>query len=257
MPELPDVEVYKNYLTYTVLRKKINEIILNDESILQCSYNKLQDLKGDYFTHIFRHGKYCFLKTGKGNFLILHFGMTGNIQYYKKGPVPDHTAFLIQFSNGYQFAFINIRKLGKIFFSHSTESFIRKMNLGPDALSLKQKDFIKIFQQKKGIIKSALMNQATIAGIGNIYSDEVLYHSYIHPQRKVKDLEKKDLKNIYQKMQEVFKIVIDKKAMPGEFPSNYLAIRRKPNRKCGLCPGIIEKKNVNGRSCYFCNKHQK
>ncbi len=257
MPELPDVEVYNNYLTYTILQKKIEDIIINDSKVLECSSDQLKKLQGNSFCNISRHGKYCFLQTNHNYFLILHFGMTGNVKYYKSESDPEHASLIVLFSNGYKFAFINVRKLGKIFFSQSRESFIQKMDLGSDAFSLNKKEFIKMIQSRKGTIKNTIMNQKNIAGIGNIYSDEILYHSSIHPQRKTKSLTEVDLNNIYQNMRKIFELAIEIKVKTEKFPSNYLIIRREPGKKCGICSGIIQKKSVSGRSCYFCNQHQK
>jgi len=257
LPELPDVEVYKNYLTYTILQKKIEDIIINDSKVLQCFSNQLKKLQGDSFCHISRHGKYCFLQTNQNYFLILHFGMTGNVKYYKNESDPEHASLIVLFSNEYKFAFINVRKLGKIFFCQDKNQFIKKMGLGPDSFSLSKSEFIKILQYKKGIIKSTLMNQKTIAGIGNIYSDEILYQSYIHPKRKTGDLSKNELSSIYKNMQKIFQVAIDIKVQLDHFPDYYLVNRRKPAIKCGLCRGTIERKKINGRSCYFCNNHQK
>ncbi|MFW6148626.1 MAG: DNA-formamidopyrimidine glycosylase family protein [Atribacterota bacterium] len=257
MPELPDVEVYKNYLTSTILQKKIEKVIINDKRVLECSLNELHELEGNYFINISRHGKYCFLRANKGNFLILHFGMTGNVKYYKDKIDPNYAALIILFSNEYKFAYINIRKLGKIFFSKDHENFIQKYNLGPDALSLDKNEFIALVQSKKGIIKGLLMKQEVISGIGNIYSDEILYQSSIHPQRKNKNLIKEEISSIYQKMQKILNLAIDIRVQPDRFPSDYLIMRREPGKKCGICSGTIQKKSVNGRPCYFCNQHQK
>ena len=257
MPELPDIEVYKNYLTHTILHKKIEDIIINDSKVLQCSSNQLKKLQGNSFSNISRYGKYCFLQTNQNYFLILHFGMTGNVKYYKSDSDPEQASLIVLFSNGYKFAFINVRKLGKIFFSQDENHFIKKMDLGPDAFSLNKSEFINILQYKKGSIKSTLMNQKTIAGIGNIYSDEILYQSYIHPKRKIGNLSKNELSSIYKNMQKIFQMAIDIKVQLDHFPDFYLINRRKPAMRCGLCRNKIERKKINGRSCYFCNKHQK
>jgi formamidopyrimidine-DNA glycosylase len=257
MPELPDVEIYKNYLTSTILQKKIEKVIINDNRIIKCYTRELHDLKESYFVNVSRHGKYCFLRTNNGNYLILHFGMTGNVKYYKDKIDPKHTVLIILFSNGYKFAFINIRKLGKVFFSQDQQKFIKKNNLGPDALSLDKNGFIKVIQSRKGNIKGALMNQEVISGIGNIYSDEILYQSAIHPQRKIINLTMEEIFSIYQSMHKVLDLAIDIRVQLEKFPSSYLINRRKDGGNCGVCTGKIQKQSINGRSCYFCTKHQK
>lgn len=243
MPELPDVEIYKNYLTSTILQKKIEKIIINDKRIIECYTKELKNLENNYFVNISRHGKYCFLCTNKANYLILHFGMTGSVKYYKEKIDPKHAVLIILFSNGYKLAFINIRKLGKVFFSQDQQKFIKKNNLGPDALSLDKNGFIKLIQSKKGNIKGLLMKQEDISGIGNIYSDEILYQSSIHPQRKNKNLTMDEISTIYQNMHKVFNLAINIRVQLEKFPSSYLINRRKDGRNCGICTGKIQKKN--------------
>ena len=262
MPELPDVETFRRYFNRTTLHKKIEHIDINSKKMLKgVSSRSLQmNLKDDKFNKTSRYAKYLFAHTNNDKILVLHFGMTGSLQYYKNDDEkPEHTRMLINFKNGYYLAFDCPRKLGNIYLIENKKKFIEKKKLGPDPMS---KDFnLKIFREimsgKRGSIKSTLMDQKTISGIGNIYSDEILFNSNIHPASKTEKLSDDQIKKIYHMMEKVLMRVIEDNADAGKLPKTYLLTHRKTGEDCPRCNGSIRKKTITGRSSYFCNKHQK
>lgn len=257
MPELPEVEVYRSYLAHTVLHKKIKSVDIYKPEILTFSPDKIAKLKGKSFEDTHRHGKYCFLKISSNVYLVLHFGMTGSIDYYRGEDDPSYSAVVFSFYEGHKFSVITKRKLGKIYLSSDIKEFIEQKNLGPDAYELGKKEFISILHGKKGKLKSALMDQSSIAGIGNIYSDEILYQSNLRPDKPVENLDDKAIRRIYAKMQSVLKTSIKHKTDFDKMPRNYLLHRRKPGSACGKCRGSIDKTEISGRSTYYCPQHQR
>lgn len=260
MPELPDVETFKRYIDSTALHKKIKTVKVNNSEILyNIKSKKLKEkLTGKKITDIYRHGKYLFLKLSNNGFLILHFGMTGDIKYFKiKNHQPSHTRVLLEFENDYYLAFDNQRKLGKVGYTDDIESFIEEKKIGEDALQLNEDKFLDLFYKKKGSIKSALMNQNLIAGIGNIYADEILYQTQIFPKTIVNKLSKKKLKTLYKNIKEVLNTAIDLQANPDNFPKKFIIPHRKKDGKCPLDNKILKKIKVNGRTTYYCPNHQK
>jgi len=260
MPELPDVETFKRYIDSTSLNKTITKVNTIHEKILEniSKKNLKKTLIDNKFVETKRHGKYLFLQLSNKKWMIIHFGMTGFVKYFKKlDDKPSHTRLLITFDNGYYLAIDNQRLLGKIGITESKEAYVNNKNLGVDALDTSNSLFQELLAKKKGMIKSALMDQSVISGIGNIYSDEILFQTGIHPKTKINKLGKNDLKEIYQNMQEIFTVAIDTKVNTNDFPDTYII----PNRqKDGLCPKGGEKLNtvkVNGRTTYFCPVHQK
>ncbi len=185
--------------------------------------------------------------------------MTGFLKYYKNDDdEPDHARLLIQFANGYKLAYDNQRKLGSVSITEAVDKFVEQNDLGPDALKLKQAEFEEIMLSKKGSVKSALMKQESMAGIGNVYSDEILFQAGYHPKTRVDDLDSSDLKKIYKNMRKVLKTAIEKKADPKKMPRNYLLRQREDGAKCPKRDnGRIEKKKISGRPSYYCKKHQK
>ncbi|MFZ0391247.1 MAG: DNA-formamidopyrimidine glycosylase family protein [Calditrichia bacterium] len=262
MPELPDVEVFRKYLNSTALHQKIDKVEVKEKSMLgKVSSRSLQmRLKGAQFESTLRHGKYLFAQTDQKDWLVLHFGMTGFLRYFKNpDEQPGHVRLLIHFKNEYKLAFDCRRKLGLIDLTEDADQFIMGKDLGIDPWrqELDLGKFKERLQGRSGAVKSALMNQQIFAGIGNIYSDEILYQSDVHPETPVNNLNEKQLKSLHSKMNHVLKMAIEKKADPQQMPQSWLLPRRKQGEKCPRCGGEIQKITVSGRSSYFCSKHQK
>ncbi len=186
MPELPSLEIYKHYFDSKALHQTIKEVeIRNQEILINVKSHKLHKaIIGHEFIASKRYGKYLFCQLNNNYYLIIHFGMTGYLKYSQRNSLKNyskHIRLLIQFINGDKLAFDDTRKFGKIGLTKHPDKFIQKKNLGPDALEINYKTFKEIFKNRKGIIKLLIMNQNFIAGIGNLYADEILYQSKIHP----------------------------------------------------------------------------
>ncbi|MBD3249350.1 formamidopyrimidine-DNA glycosylase, partial [Candidatus Woesearchaeota archaeon] len=144
----------------------------------------------------------------------------------------------------------------------SIDKFIEEKELGADALSINKKELVELAEDSRGAVKNFLMDQSKIAGIGNIYADEILFQEGIHPKKKIENIDEKQLRKMYSTMKRVLKMGIKKQ---GErFPSGYLIGRRRAvsrddekAAKCPRCSGKIKNMTVGGRSTYYCDKHQK
>lgn len=253
MPELPDVEIYKNYFNRTSLNRIIKKVEVLDNSILfYASVQKLAgNLTGSRINSTARHGKYFFGKTEDGKYLMVHFGMTGRFEYRNDENIPKYSKVVLRFS-GSLLSYICIRKLGKVSILEDKDKFVKDKKLGPDALSLEWESVKQLVNEKRGKIKGALMDQKFIAGIGNIYADEILFHSKINPQRKVQDLQEEELKKIFNSMGYVLNTAIKREAHPDKVPGSWLLPRRKKEAHCPKCKGKIKKITLSGRSTYYC-----
>jgi formamidopyrimidine-DNA glycosylase len=257
MPELPSVEIFKRYFDKTSLNQEIDSVeIISPEILEEVAEADLEDkLQGQIFIESSRYGKYLFTHLDNDYFLILHFGMTGYLKYFKKVG-SSHIRLLLTFKNDYKLAFDDMRKFGKVWLTKQPDSFLHYKNLGPDALEIDYQTFEKLFTRRKGIIKPLLMNQNFIAGIGNLYADEILYQSSIHPLSKADKLDKEKLKEIYHKMMMVLNKAIEYQDKPYSLPSSFLLPHRHPQ---GECPqgGHLEIVKIAGRTTYLCPEHQK
>lgn len=259
MPELPDVEVFRQYLDETSLHQRIQKVVSVDRSILwKISPGKLQSiLGGEQIRESKRHGKYVFAKLKDNSYLGLHFGMSGNLKYFKDGDEPPaHTRLLVRFRNGYHLAYISVRKLGKIFIAKDIERFVEEQQLGPDALAIDSGTFQSVFRNRGGSVKTALMNQGALAGLGNIYTDEILFQAGIRPTRKCGQLASKEWSRLFHTMKTVLKAVIKKRAQPDRFPASYLTPHRDAHARCPKCGSQLKRVKVGGRTTYYCPNHQ-
>ncbi len=259
MPELPDVECFRKYMSCTSLHHQIENSHILDKRILKnISLQKFsRTVKHQQFTNTSRHGKFMFAELDNQNTILFHFGMTGYFSYYKNtNKIPEFTKVIFEFDNGYQLAYINKRMLGQVRVIASVEKFAQEQQLGPDALDIDERTFKESIKAQSGKIKSKLMNQNLIAGIGNVYSDEILFHAGIHPQAQSKQLSNEQISHLYHTMRKVLIQCIECGAQPDQMPQDYLVPRRLPGTPCPKCKTPIEKITVNNRGCYFCPQCQ-
>jgi formamidopyrimidine-DNA glycosylase len=263
MPELPDVEVMKTYLDATALHQKIREAIIEDAIVLEnlTPVKLRKHINGQSFESTQRYGKYLFAKLSNGGYLVLHFGMTGRLKYYKNPEKePEYELICFKFENDYNLAYVMSRKLGHVYLSTDLKSFVDQKDLGLDVCSsdLNREVFHELLKDRRGMIKSALMDQSLMAGIGNVYSDEILFQAGVHPRQSVSDLTIDTINAIFDRMHEVLQTAIEHQADPGNYPDDYLTpLRGEKEVRCPRCNGEIQRLEVAGRSAYYCPSCQK
>ncbi|HEX7080634.1 MAG TPA: DNA-formamidopyrimidine glycosylase family protein [Gammaproteobacteria bacterium] len=259
MPELPDVENYGRYLERHGLNKRIDDVTVASAKILKgVSAAELRRLlKGHRLKRTRRHGKRLFAATDDGRWLAFHFGMTGRFDHFRDGEEdPKYDRVRFDFAGGEHLAYVNPRLLGRIELAGDADEFIRGKALGPDALAVDEKTFRERLARKRGAIKSVLMDQSVVAGIGNVYSDEILFHAKLHPRTPVDDLDDRALKRLYREMRRVLATAVRKGAGAEDFeqraPKGWLLRRRKKGESCGACGGKVATLKMHGRTAYFC-----
>ncbi len=263
MPELPDVEIFRQYIDLNALHQAIEDVEVLTSTILKgVSPERLADtLRKNSFEETRRHGKHLFIRLQENGWLTMHFGLTGYIRYFKdRSEEPPYDRLLIKFSRGGYLAYASQRKLGRIELIGSVEDYIRQHGLGPDAMS-RSLDFSAfkkaLSSARRSTVKAALMDQSLIAGIGNVYSDEIMYQSNIHPSRKMSQLDEPMMKRLFTKTKHVLRKAIEYRADPRKFPESWITPYRRSRRKFAGCVGPIESIKVSGRTSYFCPQSQK
>lgn len=258
MPELPDVQVFREHLDATALHRTVATTRVRDESLLDgvSAAALARRLKGRELTETRRHGKHLFVRAGDDGWLRLHFGMTGELQFSEPGGEPDHTALLLEFADGGRLAYVNVRRLGEIGWADDDDAFVAERNLGPDALAdgFGPAAFREALAGKTGTVKGALMDQSSIAGVGNVYADETLFQAGIHPETPVDQLDDDALGDLHRTLVRVLERAID--ARVEEFPDDFLVPRREEGAECPKCGGEIVRASVAGRPTYWCADHQ-
>lgn len=265
MPELPDVESYRRYLSAKALHKRIRDVHVGSTKILRgvSSRGVKQALRGRQMDRTRRHGKHLFIALDDGTWVAMHFGMTGRLLYFKSlRDDPEHDRLRLDLDNGYHLAFDDTRMIGRVRLISDPDDFITIERLGPDALdaSLNKRAFVRLMKGRKGRIKAALMDQTLVAGIGNIYSDEILFQARLHPNTPVKRLSDKELRALHTTIRRVLKVAIERGAGSEELvdrlPAKYLLRHREAGAACPRCGGTIKRSKAGGRSLYYCPRCQ-
>jgi formamidopyrimidine-DNA glycosylase len=261
MPELPEVESYARYFTRHALRQRIARVDVLDERILGEIRKETfaRKLKGRAFRSVRRHGKHLFAETTgtPQTWLHLHFGMSGDLAQ-GRGEIPRFARVVFHFENGAHLAFEDMRLFGVADLVGDPDAFIRERGLGPDPLdrSFTPSRFEKLLEKRRGAIKSLLMTQEVIAGLGNLYVDETLYQTSIHPRRPVDRLRPAEVREVFSTIRRVLRETIKRHAREAELPGHYLIHHREEGARCPRCGGTIRRTVVFGRTTYFCAKHQ-
>lgn len=246
------------YVDSTSLHKKIVNVELGADKIFQSPKKKFREtLLQNEFSETHQIGKYLLIGLKQKGMLVIHFGMTGKMDYFNHDEIHKHAQLTLSFEDGSKLSFICPRKFGKLFLTDGLEQFRKQQKLGPHATDITEQDFINLFEKKKGVIKSALMDQSFIAGLGNLYVDEMLFQSGIHPKSKAENLSKKELSLMYEKMVEILDRVTKSKTEGIKIPDSYLRPHRNEGEDCPNGKGKIEMIKVGGRSTYFCASCQK
>jgi len=258
MPELPEVETYRTYLNKTSLDQVVKKVSIRDDRVLEVDPKELKEaVEGKKFHSTQRHGKYVFVDL-KGEFLILHFGMSGDLLYFEDlEEEPTHSRVLFSFEKGKYLSYISQRMFGKIYLTPSVEYFLKKKNLGPDALKMTYEDFLEALERRTAYAKTTLMNQDVIAGIGNIYSDEILFQSHIHPKTHINTLTDSQLREVFENIKKVLHYGIEKKGNLGEYSQKCLIPHRDQEDNCPRCGTQIQRLSVSSRHGFFCPNCQK
>lgn len=307
MPELPEVETTVKGIRKQVVGLTITDVWTDLAVKNQMTKHYKDTLKdADFFAYFKkevvgqkitgaqRRAKNILLELENKQIILVHMKMTGHMMvgiydYDKKknswsvSPLEKNHALrdpynrfihvVFSLSNNKQFVLCDARKFAKVTLLHNDASHKTHLStIGPEPLDTQftETDFKERLQKKlSGKIKTVLLDQSIIAGIGNIYSDEMLWLAGVHPERKVRDITNTEFKKMYEAMLSVLRKGID---FGGDSTSDYRNILgekgtfhgthnvyRKTKTSCGKkgCRGIIERKMIGGRSAHFCPVHQK
>jgi formamidopyrimidine-DNA glycosylase len=258
MPELPDVAGFEARVRRTALHRRVERTVVHDTRLLGQRLTPQglgRRLKGVEFTETRRHGKYLMMRASEAGWLVLHFGMTGFPQCVEEGEaLPDYTRLQLELTDGGQFAMSCRRMLGEVDFVEAPEKLADAKALGPDALdaSVNRDAFRRMFAGRGGMMKSLLMDQGTIAGIGNVYADEILFQSGVHPKTRADQLSDDALNGVHRVMRRVLSTAARRCAKGQPLPSRYLTVHRDRNNGCPDCGGQLETVEVSGRTTYLC-----
>lgn len=266
MPELPEVETVKRELAKVVLGKKITGTIIHNPKVIK--EPKVQDfvksLKNTLIKNILRKGKLLVLELSSGKSLLIHLKLTGQLVYPGNAKL-SRVSFKL--SDGKILDFNDQRLLGELRIIADWHAFKFIKALGPEPFNLTPEKFKVMLNAKKTKIKPLLMDQAFIAGIGNLYAAEALFRARIHPERPAMSLSDKEKKLLFQKIKDTLRKAIQHRGSsvdqyvqlsgnPGDFAKYHKVYDRK-GKPCLVCKTPIKRIALAGRGTYFCPKCQK
>ena len=276
MPELPEVETVVRGLRPLITDKIVTAVEIREENMIAYPENDIEaftnSLTGSKIEAINRRGKYIIMELSTDKNMVIHLRMTGKLLVKEVKEFRDkHTHVIFSLNDGQEIRFNNIRKFGRVYLidKNHPEQAGGLADLGPEPLSdeLTVEEFKKLFEKRRALMKSLLLNQHFIAGIGNIYADEILFRSGIRPDRKANTLNDTEKEEVYNKMREIlkkgiiyggtsFSDYVNAFGEKGSFQEE-LRVHQREGEECFDCGSIIEKIKVSGRSTYFCSQCQK
>jgi len=268
MPELPDVELFKRKLEACKGERIIKAEVLLKKILSKISEREfINAVEGKRIVEIERRGKFLIAKLDSKKNIVFHFGLTGKLIISEKKEIPKFTRIILKCKKK-NIYFINKRLFGKIFVVGNPYKEIETIaKMGPEPLKLKKNEFLKMLEKHESMnVKAFLMDQTIIAGIGNIFSDEILFQSGILPSRKIKSLNKRERETLFEKMVFVLKVATKRaeknyeELMPNEAKKEikkFIIPHRHTDQICPKCGAKLKHQKIATRTSYFCTKCQK
>jgi len=265
MPELPEVETIRTELLPRVLGQQFVEINILDSKLLQgLPSTELQRVVGKSVQRLERRGKYLIFHLSTDKSLIIHLRMTGNLTVNPEIGKYSRAFFLL--SNCTTLVFNDKRRLGVIYLVENTESIVGKLGVEPLSEFFTQDVFIKLMRKHHIPIKTALLDQNIIAGIGNMYADESLFDAGIHPLVLTSTLSRQDFRSLFHSIRSVLSAAVNNKGASidtyvrpdGELGSAqfYFKVAHRKGQPCYICGTPIQRLMLRGRGSYFCPRCQ-
>ncbi len=286
MPELPEVQTTVNGLKNKALNRAFLDVWTDTEKIIGEPVSSFRKkIKGKKIIDIKRAGKNIVFLLSEDYSLLVHQKLTGHLLYGrwkdsggnwvfadKKSPIFSdpmnrfiHIVFFLD--NGEQIALSDLRKFAKVRLKKTKEIEKELSGIAKDPLSMTFREFKEAINGRKRKIKTILMEQNVISGVGNIYSDEALFRAGVSPLRQADSLTEEEMKKLFVSVKDVLKKGI---ALGGESISDYRNINgekgkfdkermvyRRNGKKCPICGNPIKRVVINGRSAHFCPVCQK
>ncbi len=272
MPELPEVETVRRGLNKLTIKQTVEggEVLLQRTLAYPLFHEQfLSNLLGNSIESWERRGKYLLARLSSGSWLGVHLRMTGQLLWVNQDtPLQKHTRIRLFFPDSQELRFIDTRTFGKFWLVPSDvapETIItglQKLGLEPFAPKFTPEYLAEKINQRRRPIKTLLLEQNIVAGMGNIYADEALFKSGIKPNTLGIDLQSTQIQQLHSAIVEVLQTAIDKGGTTFSDFLNLLGVNGnygdaawvygRKGEPCRVCGTPIEKIKLSGRSCHFC-----
>jgi formamidopyrimidine-DNA glycosylase len=269
MPELPEVQTIVNDLNEQVLERTFLDVWTDEKKIIKKSWDLFKkELRGRKIKNVYRKGKNIIFELSGDYSMLTHLKMTGHYLYDNWNKDDKMNSFIhVKFflDNNKILALSDLRKFAKVELKKTEEIKKDLKRIGPDPFEINLNQFKN--RLKNGKIKQVLMNQELVSGIGNIYSDEILWEAKVHPEKKVKELSDKEFEDIYEFSKKVLKTALkargssisDYRDLEGKkgYYGDLRKVYRREGEECLRCGSKIIRKMIGQRSAHFCPSCQK
>ena len=272
MPEIAEVETVRNILKKQILFKKIINVNIIYPKMIESDLVEFKNvLIGNKFIDIKRIGKWLLFELEK-HYLVSHLRMEGKFNLKQSNEeIIRHEHVIISFEGNLDLRYNDTRKFGRMNLIKKEELYnipaIKNQGIEPLDKNLNSDYLLDKFKNKKTPIKTVLLDQTIISGLGNIYANEVLYAAKINPLKPAGSLTKAECDELVKSSRKIIKKAI---AMGGTTINSYtsalgitghyqdeLKVHKKESNECPLCHHKIKREKVNGRSTYYCEHCQK
>jgi formamidopyrimidine-DNA glycosylase len=278
--ELPEVEVVRRDLEKEVVGRRVKAVEVrphrNAMRVIRRHARRKEfadRLSGKKVTKVDRKGKYVLLHLDDGDVLVVHFGMSGQfLRGTKRQSLPAHTHVVIEFQQGGDLRFIDPRTFGEMFVATGDElGKVKELDhiaIDPLEDTFTWQEFSAELARRAARLKGLLMDQKFVSGLGNIYSDEVLFAAGLRHDRQSDTLSSQEVRRLYRAIREVVQDAIryrgttledeayvDLFGKPGEFQAELKVYGRK-GLACRRCRTPIDVVKISGRNSYFCPQCQ-
>ncbi len=214
-------------------------------------------LTGKQFVDVRRHGKQAFLLIEGGGAVGIHFGMSGRPVFLEEGESPPpHSRVVFSFADRTSFVFRCPRMFGKVRLLADVDQFLASRRLGPDALAADLPTFRTALDGRRGAVKGVLLNQGVLAGIGNVYADEVLFQTGIDPRTPGSSIDAEDHRRLHRALKRIFRTSLARDTDWAAVPATWLIPHRGRKGRCPRCHGPLDTGTVAGRTTFWCRACQ-
>lgn len=256
MPELPDVEGFRQRLSDTLPGRRIESVDVQDTGVLRNATARALNraLSGHRFELPSRHGKWLLLPA-EGPTVLVHSGMTGRPYYSCAGDGDRHDRVVITLDRG-ALHYADQRKLRGIWLVGEHDDIDDVLgDQGPDALDLDRHGFTEILRRHRGTMKPTLMDQSVIAGLGNLLVDEICWRARLNPKIRIGELGDTELGHLHATMTSVLRTAVRHGCVPG-LRRWLTRVRDDTEPSCPRCGTRLRRDRVGGRSTVWCPRCQ-
>jgi formamidopyrimidine-DNA glycosylase len=262
MPELPDVELVARRLRRSVARRRVTRVAIRDRSVVRSPAPRLfaRLLRGRRIRTVGRRGKYLLVHLGGGLVMVGHLRMTGDfVVVPRRDPIHPHTRLVlglgprdIRFVDQRRFGHVDLIAAGEL----ETFPGLRALGVEPLTPAFSLDRLRALIDRRRGGLKAFLLRQDLIAGIGNLYADEILFQARLHPSRSLRNLRPAQVRALHRSIRGALRRGIASLSGRGRPIGDFVEAREKGGT-CPRCGGPLRVATIGGRTTYYCPRCQR